>query len=126
MSMDEPENRLVLSEGVMATLAKARVTYGYEHQIVVSIGELCELGSVLAKYPRYGGRRKEALYALHSKAVDEVADVMIILDHVRATLGIGDDEISAMIEAKAKRLQRWIEHSPDPLETMQDRRITQE
>ena len=118
------KNRLILNKEAMATLSKARETYGNKNQILVCMEELCELACVLAKYPRYADEIK-ATKELHDKALDEVADVMIILDHVKSILNIGDEELSLRIDAKIERVSRWLDHSSDMQETVDDREVKQ-
>lgn len=118
------KNRLVLNKEAMATLSKARETYGNKNQILVCMEELCELACVLAKYPRYADETM-ASDMLHDKALDEVADVMIILDHVKSILNIEDEELSLRIDAKIERVSRWLDHSSDMQETVDDREVKQ-
>lgn len=89
-------------------LQTAQETYGYANQVVVAIEELCELGAVLSKYPRYDFH-DDALEALRDKVVEETADVIIMLRHVQMIFGIQPDELEAMIDKKLNRLQRWLE-----------------
>lgn len=116
------DNKLELTEEIKATLQKARETYGNKNQIMVCMEELCELACVLAKYPRYNSEAK-ATQELHDKALDEMADVMIILDHVQNILGLTDKEISERIKTKIERVQRWLTHSTSMQETVDDRKI---
>ena len=80
-------------------LAKIRETYGNTTQILVSNEELCELAAVCAKFPRYTDPEK-ARTELHSAAVDEAADVMIILDHIINIFGLSEEEIWDRISAR--------------------------
>lgn len=116
------DNRLDFEESIKATLKKARETYGNKNQIMVCMEELCELACVLAKYPRYSDESK-ATEELHDKVLDEMADVLIILDHVQNILGFTDEEISARIRTKIERVQRWLEHSSNMQETVDDRTL---
>ena len=120
--MSNTDNRLELSEDIRAVLEKARKTYGNKNQIMVCMEELCELACVLAKYPRYDSESK-ATEELHDKVLDEMADVFIILDHVQNILGFTDEEISARIKTKIERVQRWLLHSSNMQETVDDRRL---
>lgn len=108
-----------------AILKKARETYGNKNQILVCIEELNELACVLAKYPRYDSE-DEARISLHDKAVDEVADVFIILDHVQHILHIGNEEIVNRIEKKVERLDRWLTNSDSMQRTVEDRTVGNE
>ena len=120
--MSDTDNRLELSEGIKAVLEKARKTYGNKNQIMVCMEELCELACVLAKYPRYDSESK-ATEELHDKILDELADVLIILDHVQNILGFTDEEVSDRIIKKVERVQRWLTHSSNMQETVNDRII---
>lgn len=110
------------AESIKEILEKARTTYGNRNQILVCIEELNELACVLAKYPRYEDEataRKE----LYSKVLDEVADVIIILDHVQSIIGVTDKSIRERIELKIERLNRWLKKSDKMQETIDDREI---
>lgn len=89
-------------------LETAQATYGYANQIVVAIEELCELGAVLSKYPRYDFH-DDAMTALRDKVLEETADVIIMLRHVQMIFGIQPDELEAMMDKKLNRLKRWLE-----------------
>ena len=104
------------------TLKKARETYGNKNQILVCMEELNELACVLAKYPRYESE-DEATKELHDKVLDEVADVIIILDHVTAIFDLADTDIESRIKKKLNRLERWITHSDSMQETVDDRAV---
>lgn len=89
-------------------LEKAQENYGYANQIAVAIEELCELGAVLSKYPRYDFH-DDALEALRDKVVEETADVIIVIRHVQMIFGIQPTELEDMMDKKLRRLQRWLE-----------------
>lgn len=105
-----------------AVLQKARETYGDKNQILVCMEELNELACVLAKYPRYADGNK-ATEELHSKILDEYADVLIILEHVKSIAKLSDTEIRQRICAKVDRLERWLTHSSSMQETIEDREV---
>ena len=103
-------------------LKKARDTYGDTTQILVSVEELNELSCVCAKFPRYEDpdrARKE----LHSKAVDEVADVLIVLDHIINIFDLTPVDIGERVEAKVARMERWLNASKSQSQTMVDRKV---
>lgn len=103
-------------------LQKARDTYGDTTQILISVEELNELSCVCAKFPRFEDpdrARKE----LHSKAIDEVADVLIVLDHIINIFDLTPVEIGERIEAKIGRMERWLNKSSSQAQTMVDRKI---
>lgn len=103
-------------------LAKARETYGDTAQILVSTEELCELAAVCSKYPRYKIKEK-AQDELHDKAVDEVADVLIVLDHIINIFGLTPVDIGERIAGKIARLDRWLHTSNSMEQTTVDREV---
>lgn len=103
-------------------LSLIRKTYGNTTQILVSNEELCELAAVCAKFPRYNDPEK-ARSELHSAAIDEVADVMIILDHVINIFQLDDLEIRARIQGKIDRIRRWLSESSSQEQTTVDREV---
>ena len=103
-------------------LSDLRKTYGNTTQILVSNEELCELAAVCAKFPRYKDPKK-ARAELHSAAIDEVADVMIILDHVINIFQLKDEEIRKRIGGKLDRIVRWLAESSDQEQTTVDREV---
>lgn len=103
----------------------ARITYGNKNQVLVCIEELNELACVLSKFNRYddeGQARKE----LHDKALDELADVYIVLEHVKSILGIPNEEIMSRAKLKIERLKRWLSKSKSMQETIDDREVENE
>lgn len=108
---------------IATTLAKARDVYGNKNQILVAIEELNELACVLAKFPRYDSEY-EAQLDLHQKAIDEVADVEIILHHVKAIFNLNQEEIDVRKVAKVERVQRWLDNSTSMQRTVEDRTVT--
>lgn len=110
------------ANNIATTLAKARETYGSTTQILVAIEELNELACVLAKFPRYDSEY-EAQLDLHQKAIDEVADVEIILHHVKAIFNLNQEEIDVRKIAKIERLQRWLDNSTSMQRTVEDRTV---
>lgn len=101
-------------------LETARKVYGNKNQILVCIEELNELACVLAKFPRYEDE-DEAREKLTEKVIDEVADVMIILDHVQKIFDIPDGAIADRIMKKIERLERWLKNSTSMQRTLEDR-----
>ena len=104
------------------TLQLARETYGNKNQILVCIEELNELACVLAKYPRYDSE-EEARLKLTDAAIDEVADVIIILDHVQNILQLSTESIQDRIKKKVGRLERWLNNSDSMQRTVEDRAV---
>lgn len=103
-------------------LKKARQTYGNKNQLLVSIEELNELACVLAKYPRYEDDKK-ATEELYNKALDEIADVYTVLEHIKAIFGISEEALWQRRGAKVSRLNRWLSHSNSMTETVKDREV---
>lgn len=103
-------------------LKKARDTYGDTTQILVSVEELNELSCVCAKFPRYEDPDR-ARRELHSKAVDEVADVLIVLDHIINIFDLTPVDIGERVEAKVARMERWLNASKSQSQTMVDRKV---
>ena len=113
---------IYLTQKQKKTLAQARQTYGDSAQILVANEELCELAAVCAKFPRYSDR-EEAKQKLHDKAVDEVADVFVILEHVINIFGLTEEELTVRVGAKIDRLSRWLESSDSMQRTTEDRTV---
>lgn len=103
-------------------LKQCRETYGDTAQILVSIEELNELACVLAKYPRYDDQVR-AITELREKALDEVADVLIVLDHIVNILTLSDEDVAARIEKKVQRVTRWLDTNNKFSQTLVDRTV---
>lgn len=104
-------------------LETAQATYGYANQVVVAIEELCELGAVLSKYPRYDFH-DDALKALRDKVLEETADVIIMLRHIQMIFNIQPTEIEDMMDKKLNRLKRWLENDDKSFQhTTEDRDV---
>lgn len=110
----QPEQRDILE--------KARQTYGDTAQILVANEELCELAAVCAKYPRYENRA-EAQEKLYVKALDEVADVIVVLDHIVSIFNLSEEDIENRVSAKIERLNRWLSSSSSMDYTTKDRYV---
>ena len=81
-----------LTEKSKSVLAKARLIYGSNNQISVAIEELNELACVLCKFIRYE-REEDAVGALYDKVVDELADVLVVTDHIKSIFALSDSVI---------------------------------
>lgn len=104
-------------------LETAQATYGYANQVVVAIEELCELGAVLSKYPRYDFH-DDAMEALRDKVLEETADVIIMLRHIQMIFGLQPNEIDDMMDKKLNRLKRWLENDDKSFQhTTEDRAV---
>ena len=80
-------------------LQTAQETYGYANQVVVTIEELCELGAVLSKYPRYDFH-DDAMVALRDKVLEETADVIIMLRHIQMIFELQPQDVEEMMDKK--------------------------
>lgn len=104
-------------------LETAQATYGYANQVVVAIEELCELGAVLSKYPRYDFH-DDAVEALRDKVLEETADVVIMIRHIQMIFGIQPNELEDMMDKKLNRLKRWLENDDKSFQhTTEDRDV---
>lgn len=104
-------------------LETAQATYGYANQVVVAIEELCELGAVLSKYPRYDFH-EDAVEALRDKVLEETADAIIVLRHIQMIFGIQPNELDNMMDKKLNRLKRWLENDDKSFQhTTEDRAV---
>ena len=113
---------IVFTERAQEALKNARNTYGSKNQIVVSIEECNELSAILAKFVRYHDE-ETAIKELGTKVLDEVADVTVILEHVKAVFGLSDYKVGERIEQKISRLERWLKTSSDMEQTTIDREV---
>lgn len=110
------------AEEQIKVLETARKVYGNKNQILVCIEELNELACVLAKFPRYEDE-DEAREKLMDKALDEVADVLIILEHVQKIFELTDEGIADRMLKKIERLDRWLKNSTSMQRTLEDRAV---
>lgn len=115
-------NNPTLTERDLQVLETARRTFGDTTQILVAMEELCELACVCAKYPRYD-KRSNARDDLHTKAIDEIADVTVVLNHVINIMDIDPAEVEKRIHAKIDRLHRWVVKSNSMQVTVEDRKV---
>jgi NTP pyrophosphatase (non-canonical NTP hydrolase) len=105
-------------------LTRAQDIYGYANQVTVATEELCELAQVLCKYPRYPDHQT-ASGAIRPKVVEEIADVIICLQHLYLIFNIESDELDRVMDAKLERLQRWLDASDDFYQSTIDREVKQ-
>lgn len=106
----------------MEILAKARRTFGDTTQILVAMEELCELACVCAKYPRYENS-SNAKEELHNKAIDELADVTVVINHIINIMDIDPHEVEKRISGKVARVARWVNKSNSMQITTEDRKV---
>lgn len=103
-------------------LHRAQNAYGYANQVTVATEELCELGAVLSKYPRYPDH-DTASEKLRPRIVEEIADVVICLQHLYMIFGITEEELQAQMDVKLNRLARWLDTTDDFYQTTVDRAV---
>lgn len=103
-------------------LKKARDTYGFKNQITVAIEELCELSTILAKYPRYE-EHENAILGIRKKVLEEYADVVVVLDHVFSIFNLTEREVDEAIAVKIARLARWMDTDSSLEYTTKDRMV---
>lgn len=104
-------------------LETAQANYGYANQVVVAIEELCELGAVLSKYPRYDFH-DDALEVLRPKVLEETADVIIMMRHIQMIFNIQPDDLADMMDKKLNRLKRWLNNDDKSFQhTTEDRTV---
>ena len=101
-------------------LYRARETYGEDKQLAVVIEELAELSAVLAKYYRYDDKDK-AVAELSADVIGEVADVYIVLEHVKSIFNLSDEAVELSAFYKTERLERWLRASDSIEQTLIDR-----
>lgn len=109
-------------DGMAPLLRRAQEQFGKAHQLTVTTEELCELAMVLCKYPRYPNHEM-ASDALRSKIIEELADVVICLEHIYMIFDIQPNEIDPAIAAKLDRLERWLDSGKGFHVTTQDREV---
>lgn len=103
-------------------LEKARELYGFRTQIVISAEECCELAKELLKYLRYD-EHNSAVKETKDSVLSEVADVTIILNHIKAIFEISDEEIESKVGQKLERLSRWVNTGKSIEYTTRDRKL---
>lgn len=92
------------------TLKLARKTYGAHKQIGVAAEECTELAKELIKAFRYDDFEDAVCYTKEN-IVDEVADVLIVLDHVLELYHIKEKDLIPQVSKKIDRLRYWLENS---------------
>lgn len=107
------------------TLQAARETYGAHKQIGVAAEECTELAKELIKAFRYDDF-EDAVKNTKENVVDEVADVLIVFDHILNLYSITTSDLQPHITNKLDRLRYWLEHSKSIEFTMQHRSLSAE
>jgi uncharacterized protein YabN with tetrapyrrole methylase and pyrophosphatase domain len=107
---------------MMKILAKAQNTYGYANQVTVAVEELSELSAILCKYIRYPDHTT-ACKEIRKYIAEEVADVVICLNHLFMMFNIDEEELLELMDKKLIRLNKWLSKSDSPYETTKDREV---
>lgn len=116
------KHQLPISPEDRKVLARVRKTYGTTAQLLVAIEELDELSKVCCKFPRYENP-ETAREKLHDKAVDEVSDVIVVLDHIFDIFDLDWEEVVNHIPTKVERVTRWLSKSNSMEQTTIDREL---
>lgn len=106
----------------LETLQQARCTYGAHKQIGVAAEECTELAKELIKAFRYDNF-SDAVENTKEAVVDEVADVLIVLDHILHLYIISESDLQPHIQKKLTRLRFWLENSDSIEFTAQQRSV---
>lgn len=114
------KHQLPISPEDREVLARVRKIYGTTAQLLVTIEELDELSKVCCKFPRYENP-ETAREKLHDKAVDEVSDVIVVLDHIFDIFDLDWEEVVNHIPTKVERVKRWLSKSNSMEQTTIDR-----
>ena len=92
------------------TLKKARDVYGPQKELGVAAEECIELAKELIKVLRYDDFFN-AVDETKENVIEEVADVLIVLDHIIELYNIKEYNLIPHIHRKMKRLEYWLENS---------------
>ena len=118
-----PEKLFTIEDAI--TLQQARTVYGAHKQIGIAAEECNELAKELIKSFRYDDWNK-AVYNTKEYVQEEVADVLIVLDHVINLYNITTNDLSPIVKAKMDRLRYWLQNSNSSEFTMEHRSIDPE
>lgn len=116
--------RLFTRRGLQ-TLQRARETYGPHKQIGVAAEECTELAKELIKAFRYDSF-DDVVKNTKENVVDEVADVLIVLDHVLKLFNITSQDLQPHVDKKLQRLEYWLDNSDSIEFTTKCREIVEE
>lgn len=100
----------LFTEKDLQILQRARETYGAHKQIGVAAEECTELAKELIKAFRYDSF-DDVVRNTKENVVDEVADVLIVLDHVFQLFNITSEDLQPHIDKKLQRLEYWLNNS---------------
>ena len=80
--------------------------YGIESQSIQLLEEMGELAQAVVKYLRstgYGQGTDKSAYECAKCITEEMADVVIMLLQIKHLIGVGEDELSQIVESKLDR-----------------------
>ena len=100
----------LITEKDLQVLQRARETYGAHKQIGVAAEECTELAKELIKAFRYDSF-DDVVKNTKESVVDEVADVVIVLNHVFTLFNITSEDLQPHITKKLQRLEYWLDNS---------------
>lgn len=115
----------LFSSQQLETLAKARQVYGPRNQTAVAAEECIELAKELIKSCRYEDF-STAVHKTYSSVSEEVADVLIVLDHILKLYNITEEDLRHHINHKIERLGYWLDNSSSFEYTTKVRNVNQE
>ena len=103
-----PEKLFSVQDAI--TLQTAREIYGPHKQIGVAAEECVELAKELMKAQRYDNFDDAVKYTKR-QVLNEVADVLIVLDHVINLYSITTKQLQPFVTNKMERLRYWLKNS---------------
>ena len=118
-----PEKLFTIEDAI--TLQQARKVYGAHKQIGIAAEECNELAKELIKSLRYDDWDK-AVYNTKEHVQEEVADILIVLDHVINLYNITTEDLLPIVQFKMDRLRYWLQNSDSSEFTMEHRSIDTE
>lgn len=93
-------------DNLTALNLKSAEYYGYDKQSQLLVEECSELIQAVCKYNRYKNTNKKIKYL--ENLVEEITDVEIMLEQIKAMLNISEEHTRAWKAIKVKRTQERI------------------
>lgn len=115
----------LFTERDLQILQRARETYGPHKQIGVAAEECTELAKELIKAFRYDSF-DDVVKNTKENVVDEVADVLIVLDHVIKLFNVTPQDLQPHVAKKLQRLEYWLDNSDSIEFTTKCREVIEE
>ena len=115
----------LFTERDLQILQRARETYGPHKQIGVAAEECTELAKELIKAFRYDSF-DDVVKNTKEHVVDEVADVLIVLDHVIKLFNITAQDLQPHVAKTLQRLEYWLDNSDSSEFTTKCREVIEE